>query len=158
MGLTGDFKKLDRFTDRLEGAGDVMENVSLNIAEEMLSLTMDGFRREKNPYNRKWQKKQRKDGRKVLVGKTRRLNTGWHVSESSAEASAISPNVDYAIYHQAPSVTADLLGAVERLMVPDDRGLPGKWEKAMEGAALDVLTLYFNVDAPSLFKLHGAIK
>ena len=118
-----------------------MRLASRAMAEEMLQLTFERFRRETDPYGKRWKPKQRKDGRKTLSGKTSRLKNGWHIARCDGGGWMIAPSVDYAAPHQKPKRA----GYPRRMMVPDSaRGMPRAYSAALEEAAKDALAIHYN--------------
>ena len=153
--LTGDFKILDDWIDILETAGDdMMEFVQQSMAEEFLALIDEGFQKERDPYGRRWPKKQRYDGRKVLHGPTRRLRSGWHIVNADRDSFEVWPSVDYAAPHQDPRKNR----RPKRAMVPDERGLPRKWEERMRRVTLKVMSAYFGENVRSARELRARIR
>lgn len=137
--ISGDFGKIKEWELLFETGGVVLPACSAVMAEEAIGLVKDGFRSSKDPYGEKWKRKKRKDGRKVLSGKTSRLKGGWHVSKNGKGGATIAPSVVYAAFHQ---VGTKRLPA--RLMVPSAaKGLPDKWARLMEEAAQKVLRRHF---------------
>jgi hypothetical protein len=116
------------------------------MAEEMLGLTFERFRVESDPYGRRWKPKKRRDGRKVLSGKTSRLKGGWHIVRCDGSGWMIAPSVAYAAPHQKPN-TNPATGKPyrpRRMMVPDMAlGMPRKYAKVLEEAAQDALSIHF---------------
>jgi hypothetical protein len=102
VALRGDFAKFRRHIGRVErlGSPDAMRRLTNNLAEEAISLVLEGFQNETDPYGNKWQRKVFKDGRQVLVGSTTRLRRGWKRVRSDGRGFRISPSVIYAVYHQ----------------------------------------------------------
>lgn len=141
------------------------------MAEEMLDMTRERFRVETDPYGRRWKRKKRPDGRKVLSGKTSRLKGGWHIVRCDNGGWMIAPSVEYAAYHQKPgsrtmkvsmtrrvqgrsineiartlgiNLTEEVLARPRRMMVPDnERGLPLPYQRALTEATQDALTVHF---------------
>jgi phage gpG-like protein len=137
--VTGDgFAKLAAWRKLFEATPELLEAISVSGAEEMISLVKDGFRDETDPYGKKWARKKKKNGRKILSGKTSRLKGGWHYKRADKGGFTISPSVDYAAYHQTGTRRM-----VARKMVPDSRGLPREWSKKLEEVAKEALEQHF---------------
>lgn len=118
----------------------LVEMQSKALAEVMITLIAEGFERERDPYGRKWKKKQVDDGRKVLHGKTSRLRTGWHVVSAKRRGFHVAPSVAYAAYHQAPRFNR----RPTRMMVPTMAlGLPRTWQRDMNPVAIGIAKAYF---------------
>jgi len=97
-----DMRKLEALERVLANPDGIREALSGAIAEECLGLIAEGFRRETDPYGRRWKPKQKPDGRKTLSGPTSRLKNGWHIKRQAADQIVIAPSVDYAAAHQDP--------------------------------------------------------
>lgn len=102
MALKGDFAAVGEYIARVERLGSraAMRKLTDNLAEEAISLVLEGFQNETDPYGNKWPGKVFKDGRQVLVGSTTRLRRGWKRVRSDGRGFRISPSVIYAAYHQ----------------------------------------------------------
>jgi hypothetical protein len=112
----------------------LVEAQSEALAEVMIALIAEGFNKERDPYGRKWAKKKKPDGRKVLHGETTRLRNGWHV-KSNRRGFRVAPSVTYAAHHQAPRFGR----RPTRMMVPSgSRGLPRRWRDEMATVAIAV--------------------
>lgn len=138
--VSGDFaRKLDRWSELLEDAQVIVKHTSRAQAEVALTLIGEGFDDESDPYGRKWAKKKRPDGRKVLHGETTRLRNGWHVKADMGGWS-VSSSVDYAGYHQAPRGGS----RPQRMMVPSGaRGLPKDWADELKAVAIAEALAHF---------------
>lgn len=159
-------KQLEQLQKLLEHPERILDAVSGSVAEEALNLIAEGFRKEADPFGRKWAAKKFPDGRKVLSGKTNRLKSGWHITRQTRDRIVIAPAVDYAEVHQGGSgihgpkkkrieaknakalrfpgprgkavFAKSVEGVVPRKMVPDENeGLPPAWEKRLNEAATD---------------------
>lgn len=124
-----------------DAAPDVLTQISVGGAEELLSLTKDRFRTETEPGGRPWEPKKARDGRKTLSGKTSRLKGGWHVKRTASDGFTIAPSVDYATYHQTGTKRM-----AARKMVPEGH-LPAAYSKALEEVATEALSAYFSPDS-----------
>lgn len=125
--------KLDRWAELLADASVVVEHTSEAQAEVAITLVGEGFDRQRDPYGRRWKKKQRPDGRKILHGETTRLRNGWHVEKATARSWRIAPSVEYAGYHQEPRNGS----RPQRAMVPtSEKGLPKTWARELRAVAL----------------------
>lgn len=165
-GVSGDFRLLEVWARKIAevGGSKGLQELSDVLAEEALDLVAEGFRKEKDPYGKRWARKKHSDGRQVLVGRTARLRRGWHRKASSPRGFKIGPAVNYARYHQSgtgihgPSkrpirpVKAKMLswkvgstryyakevaGSPARKMVPDRGKLPPVWRRHLSLAARD---------------------
>lgn len=138
---SGDFeKKLDRWAELLQTASVIVKHTSRAQAEVALTLIGEGFEDETDPYGRKWDKKKRDDGRKVLHGKTSRLRTGWHVSKVGNNGFTVDPSVPYAAYHQAPRGGS----RPKRMQVPSaERGIPREWAEEFKNVAIAEALTHF---------------
>lgn len=146
MPVTGDFGKLEAFEKLLDSGDAMLPPMSRAMAEEVIDLTKQRFREERDPYGQPWAPKKRPDGRKVLSGPTSRLKGGWHVKEADGGGFTIAPSVAYAAPHQAPrrSPITGLLRRQRRRMVPDAaQGLPESYAEALEEVALEAFKQWF---------------
>jgi hypothetical protein len=126
--VDGDFKKLEDWERALASADKLLTVMSRDMAEEALNLTKEGWRKQANPYGKRWKGKKHLDGRQVLVGNTARLKGGWYIRKASRSGFTIAPSVGYAGYHQTGAKHM-----VQRLMVPvGSRGLPQEWRDNMK--------------------------
>ena len=172
--FTGDFAKLNQWVKQVESAGkqQVLREVNKALAEEVIDLIGEGFRRQEDPYGKGWKAKAIADGRAILVGRTARLRNGWKRTRLSADGFTISPSVKYAGYHQSGTgiygprgtpirpksakvlafrsgtkrggkiFARSVKGAPARKMVPD-RGLPARWRSRLVDAASDYMRGHF---------------
>jgi phage gpG-like protein len=166
-GVTGDgFRTLDLWVKKIESVGSAQGLTELSdaLAEEALDLVAEGFRKETDPYGKRWASKAISNGKPVLVGRTARLRRGWHRKASSARGFRIGPAVNYARHHQSGTglygprkqpirpttkkalawqvgktryIARSVKGAPARKMVPDKGKLPLAWRKALVEAARD---------------------
>jgi len=167
-GVSGGFKTLDLWVRKIDAAGGPagLRELSGLLAEEAIDLVAEGFKREADPYDKRWPGKRFGDGRQVLVGKTARLRRGWHSLEVSARGFRIAPSVNYARYHQSGTgihgprkqrikpkkakalafqagglmFARSVAGVPPRKMVPDKGNLPLRWRKAL----VEVAREYFH--------------
>lgn len=102
MALTGDIAKLVRWRKKIEKLGSTQSLIRLNknLAEETVSIVVEGFQNETDPYGQKWKRKVFPDGRQVLVGSTTRLRRGWKRTRCDADGFRVSSSVAYAVHHQ----------------------------------------------------------
>lgn len=136
--ITGDFAKLQQWQKMFEKSPEVLSVVSASAAEEIIGKIKDGFRETKDPYGARWTPKKVPDGRKTLSGKTGNLKGGWHYQRADKGGFVVSPGVGYAAFHQSG---AKRMAA--RKMVPDGRGLPAAWSKALKKTAEEALRKHF---------------
>lgn len=127
-----------------------MRAVSINQAEEAVDLIKQGFNEGTgtDPYGQRWKKRKRETrrtrGRKVLSGETSRLKGGWKVTQVRADGFEVSASVTYATPHQSPRRGRRGLKRPRRMMIPSEKkGMPRKWSKALNAAALDAANDYF---------------
>lgn len=118
----------------------LVEMQSKALAEVSITLIAQGFNRERDPYGRKWAKKKRPDGRKVLHGETTRLRNGWHVVQARRRGFHVAPSVTYAAHHQAPRFNRRPV----RMQVPTPGlGLPKSWQREMTPIAIALAKQYY---------------
>ncbi len=145
--ITGDFGKLAAWQKLFDATPELLEAISASGAEELISKVKDGFRETTDPYGKAWARKKIRDGRKVLSGKTGNLKGGWHYRRANKGGFVISPGVGYAAFHQSGTKKM-----VARKMVPDSRGLPPEWAKALEEVADEALKAHFKTEKDSVKK------
>lgn len=75
MGLTGDFRTLDRWERDIGelGSDKLMFEVADAMADATLGLVAQGFAQERDPFGKAWKPKKNPDGRMILRGKTGKL-------------------------------------------------------------------------------------
>jgi Phage virion morphogenesis family len=126
---------------RLKATPAVLNAVAREIATELLNLTYERFKRQTDPYGKRWLPKKRPDGRGVLHGPTGRLKNGWFVHQATAKRILIHPSVKYAVYHQSSAPRRRL---PRRMMLPDAKlGLPTEYAEAFEDVTEAVLSSHF---------------
>lgn len=148
-------RKLLDWVGLMKNGHILVEMQSQALAETMITLIGEGFNDERDPYGRRWARKQRDDGRKVLHGKTTRLRNGWHVVSARRRGFSVAASVPYAAYHQAPRpgrggrFSGGQLRPT-RMMVPTlALGLPKRWQKDMNAVAIAMAKSYFKPGARS---------
>lgn len=116
-------KHFGSVADRLEKLkGKPFERaVTKALGAETKRLIQRQFVTERDPYGNRWQKKERKDGRKTLTGPTGRLQRRVKVSPVKL---IVSFNTPYASFHQSGTSRMP-----QRLLFPD-AGLPRTWKRA----------------------------
>jgi len=90
------------------------------------------FATQRDPYGKRWKKKQKRDGRPVLTGKTRSLrrNIGKGLTSRGFEVSA---DTDYASFHNRGTRNLP-----QRKIFPQPlEGLPRKWKRILDKIAKD---------------------
>lgn len=142
-------QKLLDWVGLLRNSHILVETQSQALAECMITLIKQGFERERDPYGRRWARKQKPDGRKVLHGETTRMRNGWHVVSARRRGWHVAPSVEYAAPHQAPRTgrggrfNGGQLRPT-RMMVPvPSLGLPKRWRDDMADVALAVARQYY---------------
>jgi phage gpG-like protein len=167
-GSKRDMRAIEDLRKILRNPDGILDVVSASVAEESINLIKDGFRKETDPYGRRWAPKRFPDGRKALSGRTSRLKGGWHITRQTRDKIVIAASVDYADYHQhgtgihgprrqrifptekqalrfpgpggKPVFAKSVEGVQQRMMVPDEiKGLPPRWERRLNEAATDAL-------------------
>lgn len=135
----GDFKKLEDWEKALASTDKLLGVMSRDMAEEVLGLVKEGWRKQADPYGQPWKAKKRPDGRQILVGKTARLKGGWHIKNASGKGFTVAPSVNYGGYHQTGTKRIP-----QRMMVPTkSRGIPKEWRTALNEIAVDHLAAHF---------------
>jgi len=161
------------FYKKVQGLGKRRKDLVANLQEEALFLVREGFKRQKDPYGKKWPGKIFDNGKPVLSGRTAALRTGWTRGKSTAREFSLRNATEYAEYHQfgtgiyGPSgqpiepVNADMLawqyggrwyyaqsvdGVPPRKMVPDETGgMPDDWAEALSDMAAEWLEAELDV-------------
>ncbi len=119
-------RELRAFRKKLEdGVSRAYEHASEVAGEKLVELTQAGFELQRDPHGKKWRRKKKPDGRKILHGKTGDLKRLWE-AEASRRAIKLESPVKYFGVHQKGNATHP-----RRAMVPY-KGLPKKYEKALE--------------------------
>jgi phage gpG-like protein len=167
--FTGDFKKLQKWADRLDGSDDVLERAARNMADEALDLIVEGFKSATDPYGKKWATLKLRSGR--ALSDTGRLRSSWHRKRVDRRGFTIAAGVQYARYHQHGTgiygprktpikpkrgkalafsvrgggrhVVRSVKGSPARRMIPVGGRLPAKWRTRLIEAAEDVFIDHF---------------
>ncbi len=148
---------IEEWRSALKQAPKILEELSEQMAEEVIDLVAAGFAKQEDPYGEGWEKKKVGDGRSILVGKTTRLRRGWHKAKRGKNTWAVVPSVVYAAAHQDPRPRAAWGGKKlpRRAMIPDSRGLPPKWRKSIHSAAMEALKMSFKSSGGGKLSLVG---
>lgn len=106
---------LGGLTKRIGELRKSLSQVADVVALEVVELISDGFANERDPYGRPWKAKYHDDGRAILVH-SGRMKTGWHgrIKKPRRNTRVISPNVDYAKYHQFGTQGRTSIGVLHR--------------------------------------------
>ncbi len=163
--FTGDFKRLESFTRRVEAVPSSLQITSAQLAEETIDLIKGGFELAEDPDGNPWAPLVLREGRPLQDSGG--LKASWHRSEVSPDGFTVSSGKDYAVYHQQgtgihgprgrrikpvrasalriPGVgyRSSVKGAPARRMVPDAGRIPQKWRDRYVATALEVLTELF---------------
>jgi phage gpG-like protein len=167
--FTGDFRKLQKWSDRLGGADDVLERAARNMADEALDLIVEGFKSATDPYGKKWAPLVLRTGR--ALSDTGRLRSSWHRKRVDRRGFTIAAGVAYARYHQRGTgiygprkrpitpktkkalafsvrgggrhVVRSVRGSPARRMIPVGGRLPPRWRNRLIAAAEDVFIDHF---------------
>lgn len=166
--LTGDFKELARFIEKLSAAPQYIRTLNDHLAEETIELVRECFETSTDPYGDRWAPL------KIRSGQPLRDTGGmqvWHKRNLSKTGFEVFSPKMYAIYHQrgtgiygprkhpivptkaralrflgpggSPVFRRSVDGSPRRRMVPDPGPLPSKWRERFVDAATDVLTELF---------------
>lgn len=128
-------------------APDLLDDIAVEVAEEMLNFVRERFRTATDPYGKRWKKKKRPDGRKPLHGPTGRLKA-WRVAEANARRIVIRPTVDYAVYHQSAAPRRVI---PRRMMVPDQsKGWPPALLEECDKVIDDVMSAHFGAKGKAM--------
>jgi len=141
--ITGDFGKLAGWKKLFETFPEILDAISAAGADALVGRVKDGFRKETDPYGKRWARKKKPDGRKVLSGKTSNLKGGWHYQRTDRGGFTISPGVGYAQYHQTGAPSRNMPA---RKMVPDSSGggLPPEWSQDLEETANEIIKAHLS--------------
>lgn len=118
--VRGDFSKLAKWAERLDGVPHVKRSILANVGEELIELIREGFDRQADPYGSPWAPTVR--GGRILRDRGH-LSSSWHRKTLSSSQVVVGPGVEYARYHQTGTRRMPA-----RKMVPDS-GLPAGWER-----------------------------
>lgn len=161
MSIKGDtaaLRGLQRDLEKLSKSG--MRELSANLAEESLELIRQGFDTSSDPYGQKWQATKR--GGQILRESGRLRNSfttssisasGFRVGSNAKQVAlqnyggTIKPKTKKFLRFRAAKnerskggfVFAKKVVIPARPMLPDERGLPKRWEKSLEEAAQEVI-------------------
>lgn len=140
INLTGKgLTKLRKLHKKLDSIVLVKTEIARAQSKMALLLVDSGFKREQNPYGRKWRKRKRETdktrGKRILQGQTNRLRQGWRVVAIGQRGFRIQASVDYSAVHQRgrPGIM------VKRTMVPSTGRFPKKWKRPMNVAAISAV-------------------
>lgn len=144
INLTGKgLTKLRKLHKKLESIAQVKTEIARAQSKMALLLVDSGFKREQNPYGRKWRKRKRETdktrGKRILQGQTNRLRQGWRVVAIGQRGFRIQASVDYAIVHQKGRGRI----MAKRTMVPSTGKFPRKWRRPMNVAAVSAVLRHF---------------
>lgn len=109
-----------------KGMEKAMARASKKSSAELLRLTKATFKNQADPHGTKWKPKKRKDGRKILHGKSGDLRRLWKAEEKSRQNWSVVSETPYFKYHQDGTSKMP-----RRAMVPW-RGLPKTYSEAFE--------------------------
>lgn len=137
--VDGDFEKLEDWEKAFASADKLLGTMSRDMAEELVGLVKERWRKQADPYGQKWKPKKKRDGRQILVGKTARLKGGWHVKRASRGGFTIAPSVDYAGFHQ----TGTKFIPPRRMVPTKARGLPREWRNNLNEIIQDHFAAHF---------------
>ncbi len=103
MPLFGDFRELDRWHKRLGdlASASFLRAVTREIGNEALTLVKAGFSSQSDPYGKPWKAKKNRDGKPILVGKTRQLRKFRLKVLGSMHFELRSGNPDVFAFHQS---------------------------------------------------------
>ncbi len=106
---------------------NVRKAIAPRAAFEIQKAVKRQFATQRDPYNKRWKKKQKPDGRPVLTGKTRKLsrNIGKAMTPRGFEVSA---DTDYASFHNRGTRHLP-----QRKIFPQPaQGLPRGWKRILD--------------------------
>jgi len=166
--FTGDFKKLNKWGQKLQKAPDALKVVSRQMAEETIELIRDGIEDGRDPYGEPYAPLKLRDGRPLQD--TGRMKV-WERRAVTASGFTVQSPVQYAIYHQRgtgiygptkrpikpvkaqalripvrggnPIFVQKVAGTPQRRMVPEGGRLPSKWRDRYVEVANEVLAAHF---------------
>nr|PZN62466.1 MAG: hypothetical protein DIU58_12340 [Sphaerobacter thermophilus] len=166
--FTGDFKALDAWAKKVKQAPEVLDKISLQLAEETIELIRDGIAQGVDPYGDPYEPLKLREGQPLRD--TGRLQI-WHRKASSSSGFTVQSTAKYAIYHQrgtgiygpkkrpikpvkakalripvrggSPIFSKQVAGTPKRRMVPERGPLPPKWRARYVETANEVLSEHF---------------
>lgn len=123
-------RTIETWKRQIETVSAISEPIAKAQAKETVRLIKKQFRTSRDPYGTPWKRKQRPDGRKILIGKTKKLRK-YRVVNTSAKGFAVGTDAPHERFHQGGTKFMD-----PRPIRPDSRGLPPTWSKAYRTIAL----------------------
>lgn len=166
VGITGDFKKLKRWEDKLKRSPELARKVNANLAEETISLVQEGMARGVDPYGKPYAPLVIRKGQPLR--KTGQMKSSWNrkVGKGGFE---VRNAKSYSIFHQEGTgiygfkkrrivprrkkalripagggaiYAKSVAGTPKRRMLPD-RGLPKRWRRAYIETINEVFISHF---------------
>lgn len=127
MAVRGSFRALEALSTALRKLPSKMRDQAGKVlGQEAMRLLADGFRRERDPYDRPWQKLKRREGK--ILRDTGRLRNSFF-ARAFPLGFKITSSVGYAKYHQ------DGTRHVPRRMMLPSGQLGQVWTDALNRAA-----------------------
>lgn len=167
--ISGDLNAvLAKWQRKIVKAPQVLTLVSANLAEESIDLIKQGFEGSTDPYGKPWEALKLRSGRPLQ--KTGGLKASWYRKRADRAGFEIRSGKSYSVFHQSgtgiygvrkreivpknkqalkiPTKSGNIFarsvkGVPKRKMIPDKRGLPGRWKKAYKDTAQEVLVGLF---------------
>nr|WP_317357904.1 phage virion morphogenesis protein [uncultured Tyzzerella sp.] len=95
--LDGDIRKLTKTLKSLEDTN--FSKINKNIAQSLRTSTLDRFKRQESPENKKWEKRKYGNSRKKLLKNTGTLRNSIK-SKADKKVATVGTNLEYASTHQ----------------------------------------------------------
>ena len=116
--------------------GQLLAEISQNLAESAIDLVKEGFAREEDPYGSPWAPLQHREGK--ILQDTGRLKNSFTPGSSGPDGFRFGSNVQYAEFHQQGTGRLPA-----RKMVPDGSELPDAWLREFTSVTDEILADYF---------------
>lgn len=124
-------ENLAKFAERVRTVPRIQDALAKRMAKRMLRLVKKGFRGEHDPWGRRWKRKKRPDGRKVLHGPTGRLRK-FKIVRADRRGVQLRAGAEYFKYLNP-----------ERPMLPGKTDLPKDWQRAFRTTAAKLFRRHF---------------
>lgn len=134
--ITTRVKHYGSIADRLEAlvSARTQRQIAAAVGREAVTLVKGQFVYERDPYGLPWEPVQHKSRRKILTGATRTLKRRISARTVGRHKVRVSASTPYASFHQHGTKHLP-----QRLIFPDNAGIPAKWRRVFGKAATKVM-------------------